>query len=142
MPSYGDKLVIFYDGVCGLCNRLNRFVLRRDRRDRFRFASLQSGFAGEVLRRHGRDPADLDTLYVVVGHGTPQEHLLAKSTAALRVLAETGGVWRLTAPLRLLPRALRDSGYDLVAGTRYRLFGKHESCPLPAPDERDKFIEI
>jgi predicted DCC family thiol-disulfide oxidoreductase YuxK len=143
MPSGGDKLVILYDGVCGLCNRLVRFVLRRDRRDRFRFASLQSAFAGELLRRHGRDPGDLDTLYVVAGQGTAEEHLLARSAAVLHVLQEIGGGWRGTAVfLRLLPRPLRDWAYGRVARSRYRIFGKYDTCPLPTPEERAKFLEI
>src|SRR3954466_1711643 len=83
--------IILYDGVCGLCNRLTRFVIRRDPRGRFRFASLQSPFAAEVLARHGKDPRVLDTLYVVLDHGGPSERLLRKARAGLFILAEIGG---------------------------------------------------
>ena len=138
----GDEPIILYDGVCGLCNRLNRFVLARDPSGRFRFAPLQGRLAGELLARHGRDPGDLDTLYLVLGHGRPDERLLGKSDAALWVLRELGGGWRAAGPLRVLPRWLRDLGYDAVARTRYRLFGRYDSCPLPAPEHRGRFLDL
>src|SRR5262245_62865428 len=133
--------IILYDGVCGLCNQLNGFVLARDPAGRFRFASLQSAIAGEILTRHGRDPRDLDTLYLVLDPGRPDERLLRKSDAALWILRELGGAWRMTAALRLVPRWLRDLGYDLVARTRYRLFGRYEACPLPDPRPRSRFLD-
>ena len=92
-----DAPIILYDGVCGLCNRFNRFVLARDPAGRFRFAALQSALAGQILARHGRDPRDLDTLYLVLGHGRPGERLLRKSDAALWILRELGGPWRASA---------------------------------------------
>jgi predicted DCC family thiol-disulfide oxidoreductase YuxK len=133
--------VILYDGVCGLCNRLNRFVLARDPTGRFRFAALQSTLAGEILARHGRDPRDLDTLYLVLGHGRPGERLLERSDAVLWILRELGGAWRAAGLLRAVPRRLRDLGYDLVARTRYRLFGRYDACPLPDPRHRARFLD-
>src|SRR5262249_53973400 len=110
--------IILYDGVCGLCNRLNRFVLARDPAGPFRFAALQSPLAAEILGRHGRDPRDLDTLYLVLASGQPDERLLEKSEAALWILRELGGGWRAAGLLRVVPRRVRDLGYDLVARTR------------------------
>ena len=137
----GDAPIILYDGVCGLCNRLNRFVLARDPAGRFRFAALQSALAGEILARHGRDARDLDTLYLVLGYGRSDERLLRKSDAALWILRALGGPWRASAAMRLLPAAVRDLGYDLVARTRYRLFGRYETCPLPDPRHRARFLD-
>ena len=136
-----DGPIILYDGVCGLCNRLTRFVLARDRPGRFRFAALQSAFASEILARHGRDPRDLDTLYLVIAHGRPEERLLQKSDAALWILRELGGPWRAAGALRVVPRWVRDLGYDLVARIRYRLFGRYDSCPLPEPRHRARFLD-
>jgi predicted DCC family thiol-disulfide oxidoreductase YuxK len=136
-----DGPIILYDGVCGLCNRLNGFVLARDPAGRFRFASLQGALAGEILTRHGRDPRDLDTLYLVLDPGRSGERLLRKSDAALWILGELGGAWRMTAALRLVPRSLRDLGYDVVARTRYRLFGRYDTCPLPDPRHRSRFLD-
>jgi predicted DCC family thiol-disulfide oxidoreductase YuxK len=133
--------IILYDGVCGLCHRLNRFVLARDHAGRFRFAALQSELARDILSRHGRDPRDLDTLYLVLGHGRPDERLLTKSDAALWILRALGGPWRAARILRLVPRGMRDLGYDLVARTRYRLFGRYDACPLPDPRHRARFLD-
>ena len=83
--------IILYDGVCGLCNRLNQFVLRRDREGIFRFASLQSPLAARILARHGSNPQDLDTVYVVLNHDLTKqaqwdERLLPRSEAVIFVL--------------------------------------------------------
>jgi predicted DCC family thiol-disulfide oxidoreductase YuxK len=133
--------IILYDGVCGLCHRLNRFVLARDVAGRFRFAALQGALAREILARHGRDARDLDTLYLVLGHGRPDERLLRKSDAVLWILRELGGGWRAAGALGVLPGRLRDLGYDLVARARYRLFGRYETCPLPDPRYRARFLD-
>jgi len=88
-----NHLIVFYDGVCGLCNRLVQFLLKRDRNDRLRFASLQSEFAAKVLTRHGIDPRDLDTLHVVENYEEPSERVLNRSDAVLRAIGELGGLW-------------------------------------------------
>ncbi len=142
MSSPEPNPIVLYDGVCGLCNRLVQFLLKHDYHDRFRFASLQSNFAGELLTRHGMDPHDLDTVYVVKNLGLANEALLARSDAILLMLKNLGGIWSLSAMGRLLPRALRDVIYNLVARNRYRVFGKSESCMLPEPRHRSKFLDV
>jgi len=132
--------VILYDGVCGLCNRLVQFVLKQDKQDRFRFASLQSDLANKLLQRHDRDPHDLDTVYVVVDYTQPTERLLARSDAILFLLKELGGIWKLATAGKALPRTIRDGVYKLVARNRYRVFGKYDSCMLPEPKHRAKFL--
>jgi predicted DCC family thiol-disulfide oxidoreductase YuxK len=134
--------IVLYDGVCGLCNRLVQFLLKRDSHDRLRFASLQSDFAAVILKRHGADPHDLDTVYVVKDYEQPNEELLARSNAILFVLPELGGIWRLSGVSKVLPRWLRDRLYDLVAKNRYRMFGKYETCMLPEPGQRRKFLDV
>ena len=134
--------IILYDGVCGLCNRLVQFVLRHDRRDLFRFASLQSEFAAAILRRHGIAPGELDTFYLVRDCEQPGEQLAARSEAALAVARGLGGIWGAVAfPLRMLPAGVRDWGYNLVARHRYRLFGKYDVCPLPEARHRHRFLD-
>jgi predicted DCC family thiol-disulfide oxidoreductase YuxK len=143
MPVSDPNPVILYDGVCGLCNRLVQFVLKRDSRDCFRFASLQSDFAAGVLQRHGIAPTDLDTMYVVLDHALPGERLASRSDAAALVLQELGrGFNVLGRALRLLPGGLRNWGYNMVARNRYRTFGKHESCPMPNEKDRNKFLDL
>ena len=135
--------IILYDGVCGLCNRLNQFVLKRDRNDRFRFAALQSEFAGKVLERHRVNPQILDTMYLLLNYSQPDERLAARSDAAALVLGELGGVWRAPASiLQLLPRWFRDKAYNLIARNRYQLFGKYQTCQIPDERYRGKFLDL
>jgi predicted DCC family thiol-disulfide oxidoreductase YuxK len=141
--SQAQKLaIVLYDGVCGLCNRLNQFLLKRDTHDRFRFASLQSKFAEDLLKRHGADARDLDTVYVIVDYSQPDERLLARSDAILHLLTQLDGIWNWARAGRVLPKPLRDGIYKIVAHNRYRVFGKHESCLLPEPKHRDKFLDV
>jgi predicted DCC family thiol-disulfide oxidoreductase YuxK len=135
--------ILFYDGVCGLCNTLVQFLLKHDKHGRLRFASLQSDFAEKVLRRHGFDPKDLDTLHVVENYEQPKERLLQRSDAVLRAGRELGGHWSVLAAIaKIVPRSLRDIAYRFVAQNRYRVFGKYETCMLPDPDQRSRFLDV
>ena len=140
--------ILLYDGVCGLCNRLVQFILRRDHNAVFRFASLQSALAARILTRHGANPADLDTndlntIYVVVNHDLPGESLLSRSDAVLFILHQLGGLSRPAAfLLQLLPKFLRDSAYNAVARHRYRIFGRSETCILPSAQDRSRFLDL
>ena len=134
--------IVLYDGVCGLCNRGVQFLLQRDRYDRLRFAALQSDFAATLLKRHGVDHQELDTVYVVLNPGEANEALLAKSDAALFFAKAIGGVWNLARLASIIPRPIRNWVYDLVARYRYRVFGKSETCMLPDPRHKHKFIEV
>jgi predicted DCC family thiol-disulfide oxidoreductase YuxK len=133
--------ILFYDGVCALCNRVVQFVLRHDPAGRFRFAPLQSELARRVLERHHRDARDVDTMSLLVDAGTPREQLLSKSDGVLAVLDELGGAWKLLTLARVLPRALRDRGYDVIVRHRYRWFGRYDQCPIPPPGVRQRFID-
>ena len=132
--------VLLYDGVCGLCNRLVQFVLRRDRRRTFRFAALQSDFARETLSRHGVELGELNTMYIVHGEGADAQ-LLSKSDAVLFLLRELGGVWGVIALARVLPRFLRNGVYDIVARYRYRVFGRSDACALPPAGAAERFLD-
>lgn len=134
--------IVLYDGVCGLCNRLNQFLLKRDHRDRFRFASLQSEFADSLLRRHGIKGLDLDTVYLVVDYRLSSERLLSRSDAILQVLSELGGVWSIFTIGRVLPKGIRNRIYNFVARNRYRVFGKYETCLLPEKQYQHKFLDV
>jgi predicted DCC family thiol-disulfide oxidoreductase YuxK len=94
-----------------------------------------------MLQRHNLDPHDLDTVYVVVDYAKPAERLLARSDAILFLLKQLGGIWKVSAAGRILPRPVRDGLYGLVARNRYQIFGKFESCMLPEPQHRAKFLD-
>jgi predicted DCC family thiol-disulfide oxidoreductase YuxK len=134
--------ILLYDGVCGLCNRFVQFILRRDRNSVFLFASLQSAIAASILARHGANPVDLDTVYVVVNYELPDEYLLSRSAAAIFVLKQLPGLGRAAAfLLQLMPKFLRDAAYNAVARNRYRIFGRSEVCPLPSEQDRSRFLD-
>jgi predicted DCC family thiol-disulfide oxidoreductase YuxK len=136
------KPILLYDGVCGLCNRLVRFSLKRDHKRRLYFASLQSDFAGAILRRHGQDAGDLDTVYFVENYDGAAERLSTRSDAVIEMLRTIGGIWSFAARLlRLLPKSVRDWGYDVIARNRYRIFGRSETCLLPEANYRDRFLD-
>jgi predicted DCC family thiol-disulfide oxidoreductase YuxK len=141
MRDTAHKAIVLYDGVCGLCNRTVQFLLKRDRHDRLRFASLQSDFAATFLKRHGMDHQSLDTVYAVLNYGQAGETLLAKGDAVLFFARAIGGVWSIGGLGRIVPRATRNWLYDFVARHRYQVFGKSETCMLPDPKQRPKFIE-
>lgn len=140
MPtSEGDHLLL-YDGVCGMCDGLIRFVLERDERV-FDFAALQSPAAHAALAPFGGGIEALTTMYVVVNYRGAAPTLLPKSRAALFVMARLGWPWKAGALLGVLPASVLDYLYDVVARHRYRVFGRHEQCVIPRPDVRSRFID-
>ncbi len=141
----GDRLLVIYDGHCGLCNRSVRWLLRRDRHDRLRFAPPESARVAELLARLGFDAPDAasgpGTILVVLHPGAPLEQALLRSDAVVALLGELPRPWpALGVALRLIPRPLRDLGYRLIARWRYRVWGRLECCPLPAPGQRERFL--
>jgi predicted DCC family thiol-disulfide oxidoreductase YuxK len=142
VPDTNSNTLVLYDGVCGLCNGLNQFLLKRDPNDHFRFASLQSEFAASLLKRYDINAVDLDTVYVVADYGQPGERLLARSDAILHILGRLGGVWGLFRVGVALPKSLRDALYNVVARNRYRVFGKYDVCLMPEERYRKKFVDL
>lgn len=131
----GAPPVIVFDAECVLCSANAQFVLKHDRRRRFRLASMQGEVGAALYRRFGIDPADPDTLILVEG-----DRVLRDSDAVLAIYAGLGWPWRAAAALRIVPRALRDPVYRLVARNRYRLFGRRATCWLPRPAEEDRVL--
>ncbi len=127
--------VVFFDGVCGLCNHTVDFLMSKDCRAVLKFAPLQGETAANLVPDSVR--RNLNT-FVFANHG----RLYYRSGAMARILMRIGGVWRvLGAMLWLIPWPLRDIGYRCVSSLRYRLFGKRESCRLPTPEERRRFLD-
>ena len=132
--------VLLYDGVCGFCNKSVQLILDHDRRGEMRFAALQSDYGQAVIERHS-ELRGVDS--VVFVEQTPGgERIYTRSNAALKVAAYLGGFWKIFLAARVLPRALRDYCYDLFARNRYRLFGKYDSCMLPPPEVRSRFLDV
>lgn len=129
-----DDIIIF-DGVCNFCSRSAQFVLRNDKRAKFRFAAMQSPAGSALLNKHGLDPTEVETFLLVKGDAA-----YVRSEAALEIAKGLGPPWSLFAVFRLLPVRWRDAVYDVVARNRYRLFGRRQSCYVPTPEERSRFI--
>ncbi len=135
MTAWPDDDVILYDGVCVFCSRWIRFVATRDTAARFRFTAIQSAYGTRLAQTFGIDPDDPDTNAVV--HGG---EVFFKSDAALTVLSHLPG-WGWTRLLFAIPRPLRNVVYNLVAGNRYRIFGKYEACFAPDAEMRGRVLE-
>ena len=134
MGSAAETIVLF-DGVCNLCNGSVQFLLRRDRRRRFRFAALQSAAGQALLQEYGLPTQILPTIVVLEGG-----QARVRSDAALHLARRLPWPWPALAVFRILPRPLRDALYTFVARHRYRWFGRTESCMLPTPDVADRFL--
>jgi predicted DCC family thiol-disulfide oxidoreductase YuxK len=127
--------IVLFDGVCNLCNGSVQFILKRDSQVRFRFASLQSEAGRSLLVEHGLDPDALSSVVVIEGGRVWQE-----SSAALRIARHLPGAWKLLRVFTVIPRPLRDAVYRLIARNRYRWFGKSETCWLPTPELKGRFL--
>jgi predicted DCC family thiol-disulfide oxidoreductase YuxK len=151
MDGIGDRVLVVFDGKCGLCNRSVRWFLRRDRRDRLRFVAFESPLVAGLLARHGISAAGQglasgltpgpSSILVVRDAGGAKEQLLDRSTGVLAMLAELPRPWPAVAVvLRWIPRTLRDLGYRMIARWRYRIWGRLDSCPVPTAAERARFL--
>jgi predicted DCC family thiol-disulfide oxidoreductase YuxK len=127
---------MLFDGVCNLCNATVDFVIRRDRRGAFRFASLQSAAGRALLGKHGLPPDVLDSIVLLDDDGAH-----TRSTAALRIARRLGGAWPLLYAFIIIPRPFRDLVYDFIGRRRYRWFGKRDTCRVPTPAEHERFID-
>ena len=132
--------VLLYDGVCGFCNKSVQSILDHDRRGTLRFAALQSDYGQAVIERH-RELRGVDSVVFVESHAGG-ERVYIRSDAALKVAAYLGGFWKLFLAAKVIPRGLRDYLYDLFARNRYNLFGKYDTCMLPPPEVRSRFLDV
>ena len=131
-----NKKVILFDGVCNLCNSSINYVIDRDKNDVFRFVSLQSELGRTIKQYIGYTKEDLDTIILY----NPGEAYYIKSTAALKIINEFGGIWKLMNIFLLFPSTLRDVVYNYIAKNRYKWYGKEESCRIPTPELKAKFL--
>jgi predicted DCC family thiol-disulfide oxidoreductase YuxK len=131
--------LVLYDRVCGLCSRLLRFLLTHDRRGVFAFASLQSATGRAVVEGLGGDTTELTSFYVLANYRN--RRIFARSNAALFVASQLGWPWKAAVIARVLPVAVLDRAYNVIARNRYRVFGRFEQCLAPRPEFRSRFVE-
>lgn len=140
-PGIEGRHLLLFDGVCGLCSRLVQFVLVRDRRRVFHFASLQSPRGTAAVAHYGHDAQELTTVYVLANYGAPDATLLTKARAVLFLAGALGWPWKAARLFGVLPTAWLDMLYDFVARHRYRVFGRRDHCLIPSPQYRSRFVD-
>ncbi|WP_425451971.1 thiol-disulfide oxidoreductase DCC family protein [Bacillus taeanensis] len=130
------KPVLLFDGVCNLCNGIVQFVIKHDKKEHFLFASLQSEAGQQLLKQFALPTDDFNSFVYVKG-----DTYYTKSTAALFVVKRLSGLWQLLFAAMILPKPIRDKLYDLIAKNRYKLFRKRDTCMMPTPELKKRFLD-
>lgn len=131
--------LIFYDGQCGLCDRVVQWVIRQDKKRIFLFAPLQGTTAKKVLGSLTPEQKQLDTLILIENFSSKNQHIYLLGKGALRICWLLGGLWIIPGSLSFLPGFFYNWGYRLVARNRHRLFS-NDSCVLPTANEAERFL--
>lgn len=129
-----NEKILLFDGVCNLCSNLVLFIIKKDPKSQFKFTALQSEMGKLLLKKYILESNNLNTVVYIKG-----ENYFLKSTAILNIVKDLGGYWKLFYVFILIPKFLRDFIYDLIAKSRYRIFGKKESCMIPSPEINQRF---
>lgn len=131
-----SSYIILFDGVCNFCNSSINFVLDRDHKKKFMFGALQSETGKKLLEENGiAQTKDLDSVILIKNN-----KVYKKSAASLEIAKDLSGGWPLFYVLKIIPWFIRDIFYDLIAKNRYRLMGKRDACRMPAPGEKERFL--
>lgn len=128
--------VIFFDGICNLCNASVQFAIERDKKNLFKFTALQGEYAKAVLPKFNVDLNQLNSIILL-----EDGQLYTKSTAALKIARKLNGLWPALYVFILVPKFIRDWFYDIIAKNRYKWWGRQESCWLPTPELKQRFID-
>lgn len=129
--------IILFDGVCNLCNNAVNFVIKRDKKSVFRFASLQSDIGQKLTNERGIDTTKVDSIILI----DPGTAWYEKSTAALQIAKQLSGMFPLLSVFLIFPKSFRDWVYDIIAKNRYKWFGKKDQCMIPTPELKALFID-
>ena len=127
--------IVLFDGVCNLCNHSVQFIIKHDAKKQFKFASLQSVIAKDLLKQHGIVDYELNSIVFIDGN-----RLYLQSTAALKIAKYLDGAWFLLPLLMIIPKFIRDAVYRFIAKHRYKWFGKQESCLIPTEEQKELFL--
>jgi predicted DCC family thiol-disulfide oxidoreductase YuxK len=128
--------IILFDGICNFCNYWVNQILRQDKKNRYRFASLQSEAGKKILALHKINVEYTDSVILI-----EDNKVYTQSTAVLKICKHLQGIYVLAYAFIVIPKFIRDNVYDLIAKNRYRWFGKAESCMIPTEEMKAKFIE-
>lgn len=131
-----DKKIILFDGVCNLCNGAIQFIIKRDKKDTFRYAALQSEIGEQLIAERAIDTTKVDSIILI----EPGIAYFTKSDAALHIGQGFGGFWKVLVIFTWIPKAFRDVIYDFVAKNRYKWFGRKDACMIPTAELKAKFL--
>ena len=131
-----NKKIILFDGVCNLCNGAVQFIIKHDKKDIFRFVALQSELGIEICNHIGVDQNKIDS--IILYH--PGVAYYYKSSAVLEIGKDLSGIYSLASVLKIFPEKFRNYIYDYIAKNRYKWYGKKESCMIPTPELKAKFL--
>lgn len=132
-----DKKIVLFDGVCNLCNHFVQTIIKHDRKDIYRFASLQSEYGQQVQKHLGIDSSQIKSIILY----DPNVAYYHKSEAAIEIIRSFGGAYSLMIMLKIFPKFIGNAVYDFVAFNRYKWFGKKDSCMIPTPELKEKFLD-
>jgi predicted DCC family thiol-disulfide oxidoreductase YuxK len=132
-----NKKIILFDGVCNLCNSAVKFVIKHDKKDVFRFVALQSDLGREILNYIGIDAKNIDSIVLY----EPGVAYYYKSDATLQIARSLDGLFSFGTVFKIIPTGIRNYLYDYIAKNRYEWYGKKESCMVPTPELKIKFLE-
>ena len=132
-----NKKIVLFDGVCNLCNEAVQRIIKHDKKDVFRFASLQSELGKKLVEERGLDPEEIDSIILI----EPGVAYYRKSTAALEISRDLSGGYSLLKNFLFIPEVFRDGVYDLIASNRYKWFGRKDQCMIPTPELKAKFLD-
>ena len=127
--------IILFDGICNFCDSAINFVLKQDKKKIFRFSTLQSEAGQKLLQQHNLSTKDFDS-FVLIDDGK----VYKKSAASLRVMNKLPWYWKEVQVFKIIPTIFRDAIYDFVARNRYKWFGKKDSCMIPTPEIKGRFL--
>ncbi len=131
-----NRPILFFDGVCNLCNASVNFVLKKDKKKQFLFASLQSDVARKILL-HKNQKINMDSIVLL-----KDDMVYTKSDAALLIFKEFGFPYNIMAVFKVIPKTIRDRVYDFIAKNRYKWFGKKDTCMVPSNDVLERFLDL
>ncbi|MGK0253875.1 MAG: putative DCC family thiol-disulfide oxidoreductase YuxK [Mariniflexile sp.] len=132
-----DKKLILFDGVCNLCNTSVQYVIKHDKKNSFMFTALQSEVGQQIIKDYNIDTSKTDSILLY----TPENGVVSKSTAALKIAQNLGFPQNVMSIFFIIPPFIRNGVYDYIAKNRYKWYGKKESCMIPTPELKSKFLE-
>jgi predicted DCC family thiol-disulfide oxidoreductase YuxK len=131
-----EKKIILFDGVCNLCNASVQYIIKKDKKDVFRFVALQSDLGQKITKHIGVDTSNLDSIILY----EPGKAYYYKAEAALKIATSFGGFYSILKLFTFIPNAISNTVYDYIAKNRYKWYGKKESCMIPTPELKSKFL--